>query len=95
MKKSRGILSLVLIAAVMVLLGVTSIRGLDSAGMGSAKNINLGLDLEGGVSITYQVKGDTPSQEDMDDTVYKLQRRVEAYSSEAQAYQEGDNRISI
>lgn len=37
MKKSRGILSLVLIAAVMVLLGVTSIRGLDSAGMGSAK----------------------------------------------------------
>ena len=39
------------------------------------------------MSITYQVKGDTPSQEDMDDTVYKLQRRVEAYSSEAQAYQ--------
>ena len=33
--------------------------------MGSARNINLGLDLEGGVSITYQVKGDTPSQEDM------------------------------
>lgn len=95
MKKSRGILSLILIAAVMVFLGITSVRGLDSAGMGSAKNINLGLDLEGGVSITYQVKGDTPSQEDMDDTVYKLQRRVEAYSSEAQAYQEGDNRISI
>ena len=95
MKKSRGILSLILIAAVMVFLGITSIRGLDSAGMGAARNINLGLDLEGGVSITYQVNGDTPSQEDMDDTVYKLQRRVEAYSSEAQAYQEGDNRISI
>ena len=63
--------------------------------MGAAKNINLGLDLEGGVSITYQVKGDKPSQEDMDDTVYKMQRRVEQYSTEAQAYQEGDNRISI
>ena len=63
--------------------------------MGAAKNINLGLDLEGGVSITYQVKGDKPSQEDMDDTVYKLQRRVEQYSTEAQAYQVGDNRISI
>ncbi len=59
--------------------------------MGAAKNINLGLDLEGGVSITYQVKGDKPSQEDMDDTVYKMQRRVEQYSTEAQAYQEGDD----
>lgn len=95
MKKSKGILSLILVAAVMVLLGVTTIRGLNFEGMGAAKNINLGLDLEGGVSITYEVKGDTPSQEDMDDTVYKMQRRVEQYSTEAQAYQEGDNRISI
>ena len=95
MKKSKGILSLILVAAVMVLLGVTTIRGLNSEGMGAAKNINLGLDLEGGVSITYEVKGDTPSQEDMDDTVYKMQRRVEQYSTEAQAYQEGDTRISI
>ena len=95
MKKSRGILSLILVAALSVLLGVTTIRGLDSEGIGAAKNINLGLDLEGGVSITYQVKGDKPSQEDMDDTVYKMQRRVEQYSTEAQAYQEGDNRISI
>ena len=95
MKKSRGILSLILVAAVIVLLGVTSIFGLNSKGMGSARNIHLGLDLEGGVSITYQAKDDNPSQEDMDDTVYKLQRRVEEYSTEAQAYQQGDNRISI
>lgn len=95
MKKSKGILSLILVAAAMVLLGVTVIHGVNSKGMGAAKNINLGLDLEGGVSITYQVKGETPSQEDMDDTRYKLQRRVEQYSTEAQAYQEGDNRISI
>ena len=95
MKKSKGIISLILVAAVMVFLGVTTIHGLDSKGMGAARNITLGLDLEGGVSITYQVKGDTPSQEDMDDTVYKMQRRVEQYSTEAQAYQEGDNRISI
>ena len=95
MKKSRGILSLILVAAFMALLGVTTIRGLNSYGMGAARNINLGLDLEGGVSITYRVKGDTPSQEDMDDTVYKMQRRVEQYSTEAQAYQEGDDRINI
>ena len=95
MKKSRGILSLILIAAVMVFLGVTSIHGLNSKGMGSARNINLGLDLEGGVSITYEAVGDTPSDEDMKDTVYKLQRRVEEYSTEAQAYQVGDNRVGI
>lgn len=95
MKKSRGIISLILVAAVMVLIGVTAIHGLDSEGMGAARNINLGLDLEGGVSITYQVKGETPSQEDMDDTVYKMQRRVEQYSTEAQAYQEGSDRVSI
>ncbi len=95
MKKSRGILSLILIVAVMVFLGVTSIHGLNSKGMGSARNINLGLDLEGGVSITYEAVGDTPSDEDMKDTVYKLQRRVEEYSTEAQAYQVGDNRVGI
>ena len=95
MKKSRGILSLILIAAVMVFLGVTSIHGLNSKGMGAARNINLGLDLEGGVSITYEAVGEKPSDEDMKDTVYKLQRRVEEYSTEAQAYQVGDNRISI
>ena len=38
MKKSRGILSLILVAALSVLLGVTTIRGLDSEGMGAAKN---------------------------------------------------------
>ena len=90
MKKSRGILSLILIVAVMVFLGVTTICGLNSKGMGSARNINLGLDLEGGVSITYEAVGDTPSQEDMQDTVYKLQRRVEEYSTEAQAAQVRD-----
>ena len=95
MKKSKSILSMILVIAVMVFFGVTTIFGLNAKGMGSAKNINLGLDLEGGVSITYQVKGDTPSQSDMDDTVYKLQKRVEQYSTEAQAYQVGDNRISI
>ena len=63
---------------------------------GAARNIITGLDLSGGVSITYQVVGDeTPSAEDMNDTVYKLQLRVDGYSTEAQVYQEGTNRINI
>ena len=95
MKKRRGILNLILIVALMIFLGVTTTVGLGKGHSGAAKNINLGLDLEGGVSITYQVKGDTPSDEDMADTIYKLQKRVEQYSTEASVYQEGDNRISI
>ena len=95
MKKRKGILSLIAIVALMALLGVTTTIGLGKGHSGAAKNINLGLDLEGGVSITYQVKSDTPSDEDMADTIYKLQKRVEQYSTEASVYQEGDNRISI
>ena len=85
-----------MIAAVLVLLGIyIRVRIWIQRERALRKILSLGLDLEGGVSITYQVKGDKPSQEDMDDTVYKMQRRVEQYSTEAQAYQEGDNRISI
>ena len=31
----------------------------------------------------------------MADTIYKLQKRVEQYSTEASVYQEGDDRINI
>ena len=57
--------------------------------------IKLGLDLAGGVSITYKTKIDEPSAEDMSDTQYKLLQRVQNYSSEAEVYQEGTNRINI
>ena len=95
MKKSKGVLSLILIAALTVLLGFTCIVGFGEDHTGSARNIKLGLDLNGGVSITYQVKGDTPTSEQMSDTIYKLQKRVEQYSKEVSVYQEGDDRINI
>lgn len=95
MKKSKGILSLILVAAVTALLGVTTIVGIGSKHTGAAKNIKLGLDLAGGVSITYEAKGKTPSDEQMKDTIKKLQDRVEQYSTEAVVYQEGDNRVNI
>ena len=61
----------------------------------TASNIELGLDLAGGVSITYEVDGKNVSDSDMKDTVYKLQKRVEGYSTEAEVYQEGKDRINI
>ena len=73
MKKKQGVLVLILTVVLIGLLAFTTAVGFGPTGTGSAKNIKTGLDLSGGVSITYQAKGDDPSQEDMDDTVYKLQ----------------------
>lgn len=96
MSKKKGIISLLAIVAIIVAGIYVSVFGLDAAGAGSAAAIKQGLDLAGGVSITYQVVGDEePSAEDMADTVYKLQKRVEVYSTEALVYQEGSNRINI
>ena len=55
--------------------------------------------LAGGISGgsgTYEAVGEeAPSKEDMSDTILKLQKRVEQYSTESQVYQEGNNRINI
>ena len=95
MKKSRGVLILVLTVIVTALLIFTSAVGWGPTGTGAAKNINTGLDLAGGVSITYQASEDNPRADDMSDTIYKLQQRVQQYSTESQVYQEGNNRIVV
>ncbi len=96
MKKSRAIVVLILMVVALVGIGFIDIWGIDGKGKGSASDINLGLDLAGGVSITYQVVGDEdPDATDMSDTIAKLQKRVEKYSTEAIVYQEGSDRINI
>ncbi|MCC8139209.1 MAG: protein translocase subunit SecD [Lachnospiraceae bacterium] len=96
MKKSKAVVTLLLTLGVTGLLLYTAAYGLGESGFGAAKDISLGLDLAGGVSITYQAVGDEePSAEDMADTIYKLQKRVESYSTEAEVYQEGSDRINI
>ncbi len=96
MKKSRAVVSLIVYMLILGLLGYTAVFGVGSDKSGAAESIKLGLDLAGGVSITYQVVGDEdPSAEDMSDTIYKLQQRVDGYSTEAQVYQEGTDRINI
>ena len=84
MNKKKAKISLVVLALVTVLFAYTVIIGIGKTGTGAIRNIILGLDLSGGVSITYQAVGDEePSAEDMNDTVYKLQQRVQGYSTEA------------
>ena len=94
-KKRSAIISLVLAAVLIALMAFTTGHGWGAGTKGSAKNIKLGLDLAGGVSITYQTKDKNPSKTDMADTIYKLQKRVEGYSTEASVYQEASNRITI
>ncbi|MDE6994915.1 MAG: protein translocase subunit SecD, partial [Lachnospiraceae bacterium] len=96
MKKNKAMISLIVFVLILGLLGYTAVFGVGSDKSGSASSIKLGLDLAGGVSITYQVVGDeNPDAEDMNDTIYKLQQRVQNYSTEAQVYQEGSDRINI
>ena len=95
MKKGKGILSLILTIVLIGLLGFTTAVGFGKGHTGSAQNIKLGLDLAGGVSITYKVKDGNPTDSEMNDTIYKLQKRVEQYSTEASVYQEGKDRINI
>ncbi len=95
MKKSQGIITLLVALLLILGLGYVAIFGIGAEKTGAAQDIKLGLDLAGGVSITYQVEGDNPSSSDMSDTIYKLQKRVEEYSTEAQVYQEGSDRINI
>ena len=95
MSKKKGIIRLVVLLAVIAFVVYTAVSGLGSDRSGSLNDISLGLDLRGGVSITYQAKEADPSPEDMADTQYKLQQRVQTYSSEAEVYQEGSNRINV
>ena len=54
MSKKKGIVSLILTVAVLVFLAYTAVIGIGPTQTGAAKNIKLGLDLEGGVStVSY------------------------------------------
>ena len=95
MKKSKAAVILAVILVAFVGLAYYASIILSSTGIGEDMSIPLGLDLSGGVSITYQVVDENPSAEDMSDTIYKLQKRVDSYSTEASVYQVGDDRITV
>ncbi len=93
--KKLSIVGFFLVLIAIAACTFVSVAGVGGTHQGSAENIKLGLDLAGGVSITYEADESNPSAEDMRDTVYKLQQRVSAYSTEAEVYQEGSNRINV
>lgn len=98
--KNRGLKIGAFIATILAFgaLGYMAVAGFGKDAVGSYKNISQGLDLAGGLSITYQVVGDEkPTPEDMSDTMEKLRSKAETYSTEAQVYEEGaeNDRITI
>lgn len=96
MKNARkGILYILLCVLAIGGLGYIAYAGLGAQHKGSTKNIRLGLDLAGGVSVTYQAVKDKPSSQQMDDTVSKIQKRIENLGEEPVVYKEGSNRINV
>ncbi len=95
MKKGKGITILCIVMVCILSLGYYASIILSSTGRGENQNIILGLDLAGGVSITYQIVDEDATAEEISDTVYKLQRRVEEYSTEATVAREGSDRITV
>lgn len=93
--KRKGILSLCLAVIVIAALCYVAFVGIGKQHKGTAEHIRLGLDLAGGVSITYEANKENPTDTEMNDTIYKLQKRVENYSTEAAVYKESTNRVNV
>ena len=70
--KGKGFISLLIL---LIAVGLFGFFGYDTM-----DDIKLGLDLAGGVSITYQAVKEDPTDEEMSDTIYKLQQRVQTVS---------------
>lgn len=95
MKKGKGVAILCVVLTCILVLGYYASIILSPSGRGENQNIILGLDLAGGVSITYEIMDKDATAEEISDTVYKLQKRVESYSTEATVTKEGSDRITV
>ncbi len=95
MSKKKGIVFFIISIVIILLCCYTAGFGFGKGKIGSADNITLGLDLRGGVSVTYEVQDEKFDATDLADTIYKLQLRVQEYSNDASVYQEGTDRITV
>lgn len=97
MKKTKRKAVINLIIFFLLLAGgiYMAIAGVGQNESGKTANVPLGLDLQGGLSVTYEIQDEKPTSDEIKATVDKLQRRVDAYSSEGEVYQEGNDRITV
>lgn len=97
MKKAKrnSVLTIIIFILALALGIYTTVIGLGKEHIGTAENIILGLDLAGGVSITYEIQDENPTDREIEDTVKRLQMRADTYSTDSSVYREGSDRINI
>ncbi len=93
--KFKAVFALLIFLALVAGGVYMAMYGVGDKKVGRASDIPLGLDLQGGLSVTYEITNEAPTQEEINATIDKLQRRVDGYSSEGEVYQEGDDRITV
>ena len=94
-QKTKSILIILCFIILSVFAGYIVLEGLGKEHKGMAEHIKRGLDLAGGVSITYQIKDDNPTETEINDTIAKIEARVQEYSTESNVYKVGANRIQV
>lgn len=92
--KKRGIAKIFSYVIVTALLAAVALGAFGNKA-GSARGIKRGLDLAGGVSITYETVKAKPTATEMADTIEKMRLRAEIFSTESEVYQEGLNRVVV
>ena len=98
MKNAKHLLVLFVLVLFIAFVALAAFMGFGGKGeKTSVRNIHLGLDLAGGVSITYQAKeGSNPSVEEMNGALSVIQRRLDSKGyTEASAYIDGTDRIRV
>ena len=97
MKKAKrnSVLTILIFIVALALGAFTTVKGLGKHHIGAAENIILGLDLAGGVSITYEVEEKDATDQEIADTRTRLQQRADVYSTDRNVYMAGSDRISI
>ena len=95
MRKNKAIAIILAIVVLFAGICVYGMQVLNATTEKADNSIVLGLDLSGGVSITYQIVTENPSQTDINDTIAKLEERAENYSTEYAVYQVGEDRITV
>ncbi len=97
MKKAKRNAVFYLILFLLVAAGAVYaiLYGLGAERTGRAADIPLGLDLQGGVSVTYQIEEKDATDAEIATTIEKLQKRVDTYSPDGEVYKAGSNRITV
>ncbi len=97
MKKAKRNAAFYLLLFLLVAAGAVYaiLYGIGKERTGRAQDIPLGLDLQGGVSVTYQIEEKDATDAEIATTIEKLQKRVDTYSPDGEVYKAGSNRITV